>query len=132
MGTPLGERGDIPVTWSRPAGVDLRTFQFAPLTLNSELAYIVSSAATDFPAGILINKPNSGESGASVIEGMVEARAGGAVVGGRYVTITNGWFTAAVSGGRAVGKSFSTVASGGVFTCKLMDAPVTLTTSATP
>ncbi|MGH7411757.1 MAG: hypothetical protein ACREJ6_11955, partial [Candidatus Methylomirabilis sp.] len=132
MGTPLGERGDIPVTWARPAGMDLRTHQFAPLTLDSNLAYIVSSASADFPVGVLINKPNSGEGATAVIEGMVEARAGATVTGGRYVKISNGWFVAANSGDRASGKSFSTAASGGVFTIQIIPTQITLTTSFAP
>lgn len=131
MGTPLGEKGDQPVKWSRPAGVNLETHQFAPLTLDSSGDYILANLTDDFFAGVLENKPRTGEGGASIISGMPKARAGnGGVTIGRYVSVESGFFVAAVSGGIAAAKAWSTAASGAIFTAQLLDAGHTMTTSA--
>jgi hypothetical protein len=123
-----GERGDI-VTWARPAGADLSLAQYAPVTLDADLKVALANLTSDFFGGILQNKPKTDEGATVAVEGMSKARAGGAVTGGRFVKVQSAWFIAATSGDRAHGKAWSTVVSGGIFTCQILDSQLTLTAS---
>jgi hypothetical protein len=84
--------------------------QYKVMGLGGDIAGTVGAAA-----GILQNKPKSGEEASLAYLGMSKFRAGGAVSQGDELTVTtSGWVTAASSGDRTVGRARFAASSGAV------------------
>ena len=94
----------------------------ATTDLNNDLSqyHAVIIGGTIAPAGstacgILQNRPKIGEDGSVAYSGRSRYRAGGSVTAGGLISVAaSGWFTAAVSGGYAVGRATQTVTSGSI------------------
>lgn len=71
-------------TVSLPAGADLTTKQFLAIKVNSSGQAVVAGAG-EFAAGILQNKPNSGQAATVAYGGISKAIAGGNVTAGMTV-----------------------------------------------
>ena len=121
--------GQIPVRESAVAGANLEDIQFSPLTLDSTGQLVLANLTTEVFFGVLTNKPRSGEHASSALTGLSKAIAGATITLGTYVAVQSATFISAVSGGLGVGKAWNGVASGGIFTVVLMDAPHLLATS---
>lgn len=92
------------------AGADLSSSQYKAVAYAGTIAASNSAAA-----GILQNKPESGEDGTLTIVGRTFIRAGGAIsAGGLIMVTTSGWLTAVVSGSLPCGRAFEAITSGSI------------------
>ena len=65
--------------------------------------------------GIIYNRPKINEFAQAGVKGVLKFRAGGAVTGGKAVTVTtSGYFTAAGSDSYIIGRALETVTSGSI------------------
>jgi hypothetical protein len=84
--------------------------QYKVMGMDGDVAGTVAAAA-----GILQNKPKSGEEASVAYLGMSKYRAGGAVSQGDELTVaSSGWITSASSGDRTVGRARFAASSGAV------------------
>jgi len=125
----MSQFGQLPLSYTLAAGADLTSSQYAPATMDSAGDAIGANLTTDFPCGVVQNKPRSAEHATLTVLGFSKARAGAGVTRAQYVAVQSTFFINAVSGGLAIGKAWETVASGGIFVCQLIQQPHTLTTS---
>lgn len=61
------------------AGEDLSAKQFFGVKMATDKAIDLCDAATDFPLGILLNKPSTGEAAEILLNGVGKAKVGGTV-----------------------------------------------------
>lgn len=133
-----GWQGDLPITYSAPAGADLSATltKYAALAFDSNGDAVLANISSDVFIGVLHNLPKSAEHAQIAAFGQTKARAGAAITRGNVVVVQSGWFIAgnrAVrnnslwlninSKTKAIGLALETATSGGIFTLQLFDAP---------
>jgi len=93
------------------AGEDLSGLQYRAIEVDGTLA-----ANANVAAGILQNKPKSGEPATIAYMGQLKLRTGVAITVGQRLTITaSGWAAVVVSGsGAQIGRALTVAASGGL------------------
>lgn len=102
------------------AGEDLQTYQYY-LVVSSSTSVTkrtMGRAATagEPTAGVVITKPDSGESGTIVALGHTKVRAGGTITGGGFFTTTaSATATTTASGDYTLGLAITSAASGNLF-----------------
>lgn len=102
----MGYNSSIPAI----AGQDLRGLQYKAVTVGGTIA-----GTTALAAGLVQNKPNTGEDTTVAFSGRIKYTAGGAVSAGDRLTVaSSGWLTAASSGDAAVGQALEAISSGGI------------------
>ena len=74
---------------TRQAGADLSGSQFLAVKLNTSGQVVACAAATDYPYGILLNAPTSGQVAEVCIAGITKMVAGGSVTAADQITITS-------------------------------------------
>lgn len=77
---------DIGEAAPRPAGADLSAKQYYIVKLDGSANYVLASAATDKLSGVLMNKPESGETALVYSRGKAPVIAGGNIAIGDRLT----------------------------------------------
>ncbi|HFD31309.1 MAG TPA: hypothetical protein ENJ28_01155 [Gammaproteobacteria bacterium] len=91
------------------ANEDLTSRQYHVIEVDGTLANDVNAAA-----GIICNKPESGQGATVDVLGMMKGKAGAAIAAGVGVTVTtSGWLITATSGTGVVGKSLNVAVGSG-------------------
>ena len=97
-------------TITLPAGADLSTHQYKVVKLNSSGQVILMAAASDFPLGILQNKPTSGQAATVVVSGVSKAVAGGSItMGGATGRVVSADGTVTAASALGTNPTFQTV-----------------------
>ena len=112
----MAHKGDIPLTYSLVAGIDLSTHQHKLIARNAAGDAVLMENMEGFFAGILRNKPKLDEHASLELIGITKGQTGGAVTANDFFTTgaTSGFIFTAVSGDQALGRIWETVASGGI------------------
>lgn len=81
------ELSDSQVVLSIPAGADLSAKQYTFVKISGT-GVISVAAATDAPIGVLLNDPESGETAAVAVSGIVKLKASAAITAGATIGTT--------------------------------------------
>lgn len=81
------ELSDSQVVLSIPAGADLSAKQYNFVKMSGT-GVILVAAATDIPIGVLLNDPESGETAAVAVSGVVKLVASAAITAGATIGTT--------------------------------------------
>ena len=104
----------LKVSFSLPAGADLTAKQYHAVVVNSSGA-AAAAGANVFVAGVLQNKPNSGQPATVTYGGVSKAVCGGNVAAGAKLTTDSaGKLVTATTGQAVVGTALAAGASGEV------------------
>lgn len=112
------ELSDSQVVLSIPAGADLSALQYTFVKLSGT-GVVAVAAATDIPIGVLLNDPESGETAAVAVSGVVKVKASSSSVdaGDLIGTAANGRAAALTAGTDTtkyiLGHAITTASAGG-------------------
>lgn len=97
------------------AGADLRTSQYKVIDIAGTVSASIA-AGSKTAAGVLLNKPNTGEAAAVAYLGRMKGYAGLSLTAGALLQVTSGGFLTRVqSGNVVVGKALAAANSGDLF-----------------
>jgi len=128
----MAYEGNQPCNFSAKADADYSGHQFFCVEMTADNGFGISTlTAGVHPAGVLQNKPTSGQHARICPLGISKVRFGGACSYGNAVSAADsGWATAANSGVATMGFVINGCNSGGIATCFINMANATFTTSA--
>ena len=93
------------------AGADLSTMQYKVIVVAGTIA-----ASNGLAAGVLLNKPQSGEAATIAYAGRMKAYAAAAIAKGLGVMVTtSGFLTTVTSGSSSIGRALDAANSGDLF-----------------
>lgn len=115
----------LEITEKYEASEDLQSYQYyivvSSSTSTTKRTMARAATAGEPATGVLITKPDSGESGTTVELGITKCRAGGTIAGGGFFTTTaSGTATATASGDYTLGRAITSAASGNIFDAMIL------------
>lgn len=107
--------------FAAPAAADLSALQFTAITINTSGQAASQAAGTSFTAGVLLNKPKSGDQAQVRALGVTKVLLGGTVASGAQIMpTTGGAFITATSTNYPVGFTLFGGVSGDIVTAFIL------------